>query len=59
MKADKYTLNITVEALSEDCFYSLVRKAMEMISEEYNTGKIRADDGDCVEWNITSKHVEF
>ena len=59
MKANKVTVTIKVESLSIDVLRSLLAKVIEQVDEEYENGKLVADDGDTVEWNTERKEVEF
>ena len=59
MKANKVTVKITVEALSIECLHTLLAKVIEQVREEYENGKLTADDGDTVEWETTREAVEF
>lgn len=59
MKANKVTVTIKIESLSIDVLRSLLAKVIEQVDEEYENGKLVADDGDTVEWNTERKEVEF
>lgn len=59
MKANKVTVTIKIESLSIDVLRSLLAKVVEQVEEEYENGKLVADDGDMVEWNTERKEVEF
>lgn len=59
MKAEKVTINITVEALSVDTLDSLVAKACEQIRGEFENGELLANDGDTVKWTTCKQKVEF
>ncbi len=59
MKTQKVLVTILVEVLSIDCVPALVAKAVDQISEEFESGKLSADDGDTVTWTTGRVKVEF
>lgn len=59
MKADKFVLKITIEALSSDCFYAQVCTVNAQIQNENFSGKLVAADGDTIEWTTEKIPVEF
>ena len=59
MKAVKYTLTISAEALSIDSFKAMLYDVTDQLDREHIMGEHCADDGDCVGWNIEKKPVEI
>jgi hypothetical protein len=59
MKATKYTLTIKLEALSLDCFPSLLDEALKQMYGETYDCKIYKDDGDSLELSLDKTPVEF
>jgi len=59
MKANKVTVTIRVEALSIDTLAGLLAEVINRVNDEYETGKLTADDGDTIEWETKRKEVEF
>ena len=59
MKATKFILTITVEALSKDCFPALIQEAIIQLQREKPAGELCCDDGDTVAWGTDEKPVEF
>ncbi len=59
MIATKYSLDISVKALSKACFHSLVMKALAEIEDGYETGNVSADDGDNIQWGVITEEVKF
>ena len=59
MRADKFTLTITCQALSLDTLPGLLNEVSNMINSENLGGALVKSDGDNVEWGIKSEPVEF
>ena len=59
MKATKRTLTVTIEALSVDCFPSLLIDLTEELSKERLSGRLVHDDGDTIIWNTKQQEVQF
>ena len=59
MKATKFTVTITMEALSMDTIRALAADAILRIEEENHNGKLVASDGDSVEWETIANDVDF
>lgn len=59
MKATKYTVIITAQALSLDAIPSLIYEAAEKLRNEKGRGEIFMEDGDNVNWYIEKKDVDF
>jgi hypothetical protein len=58
MKADKFTVTITVDVLSMDCVAPMAHKAINHISDEIHNGELVACDGDTVKWQTKAEAVE-
>jgi len=60
MEGTKYTVTVTVEALSLDSVPNLALEAIaEFERRETVSGKIVKNDGDQVEWKTKTKKVAF
>ena len=59
MKARKIILDINLQALSSDCFCSMLYQLIEQIKEEQMSGRLVASDGDTIEWFTKVIPVEF
>lgn len=59
MKANKVTVTITVEALSIDSVPAMLMQVANSIGDEFQTGTLRAADGDEVSWETKSVPVIF
>lgn len=59
MKATKYTLTVTVEALHMDSIPDMLRRVYEQLQQEAHAGCLRMEDGDEVLWATKQKLVEF
>lgn len=59
MKADKFTVSITVEVLSLDVVSSMLLKVIQEIKNEHIDGRLSAEDGDAVQWTTLRTPVEF
>lgn len=60
MNATKYTVKITVEALSRDSVPKLVEEALiKLHLEETKEGSLFKDDGDIVYWTTEEERVKF
>lgn len=59
MKATKYTLDVHSEGLSKEVFYALLHRVAEEFAQEVTSGRLQMDDGDLIEWHITSVEVTF
>ena len=60
MKAVKYTVTVTVEALSMDSVPGLIMEAAKlMAAAETPRGVIVKDDGDSLAWKTEAEDVEF
>ena len=59
MEGTKHTLVIGVEALSRDCFEYLLDKVRDSLKDEIYIGKMAMEDGDHVEWEVTTEKVKF
>mgnify|MGYP003458126704 CR=1 FL=1 len=59
MQATKFTVTITVEALSMDCLPALIYEVVENLQNENRTGSLLKDDGDYVTWGTKGERVDF
>jgi hypothetical protein len=62
MKAIKRTLKIEIEVLSVDSIPALIQEMQACFcghGQEYLSGKLVSDDGDCIAWEIDQDSVEF
>lgn len=59
MMANKVTVTITLEALSIDVLSGMLSKVVENISNEFESGELRAQDGDVIYWATERTTVEF
>lgn len=59
MKATKYLVTVQVEVLSLDAVPGLLNAAREQMEHEFTEGKLEADDGDTVAWNVHPLLVTF
>lgn len=59
MKANKFTVSITVECLSMDSVPALIENVIRQIRDEKVSGSFDYSDGDLVSWDIFSEPVEF
>ena len=59
MEATKYTVTITVQALSIDSIPYLIQSVINSIESEIRSGMSIFDDGDEVRWETITKRVSF
>lgn len=59
MKANKVTLQITVEVLSIDAAPHLINAVVEELNNEFINGHLVADDGDTVTWTTNFEQVNI
>ena len=59
MKATKYVVTVTIEALSLASVPAMLELAAEQMNGEIHDGHLIADDGDLVEWSTGTIGVEF
>jgi hypothetical protein len=59
MKANKVTLNITVEVLSIDSVPALLIELARSIEAENIRGRLGKSDGDTVSWNYHEREVKI
>ena len=59
MQAIKFTVSVKIEVLSMESVPNLLTKASERISDECPKGQLSFEDGDCIEWETQSAHVNF
>ena len=59
MIAEKTTITITVEVLSQDSIQGLLWKVYEALENEMIEGTLRAEDGDTVSWSMVKANVAF
>ena len=59
MKANKVTVTITMEALSIDCLRGLLAEVADQVGNEFESGKLVANDGDVIRWKTERTAVEF
>ena len=59
MRATKYTLSITLEALSKDCFPGMLSDVQDALARGIVTFKVRHDDGDYIAYDTQKQQVSF
>ena len=59
MKANKVTVEITVECLHTDSVRGLLLDIIECLGEENTAGQLVKEDGDAVSWLTKTQSVEF
>jgi len=59
MKANKYSITINVQVLSNDSAAYLIEKAKEFIDNECPDGHLQMDDGYKVSWHTEITKVNF
>lgn len=59
MESTKFTLNINAEALASDVLPVILRKVIEQLEQEVETGRLMMKEGDFVEWETTKVEVSF
>jgi len=59
MKANKITLEITIEVLDADSIHSLLRKVDEQLRDEVTSGEASYRDGDSVTWDMITVPIDF
>ena len=59
MTATKYTVVVTCEVLSLDVVPSLLADVIKQMQNEVTEGMHRMDDGDQVDWDVTSYQINL